>query len=580
MRRRTSEHRRELACGLCVGTSGMAAARRVLAPRAGRTVLHELVAGGAQTLLARVARCRPESGVLPRYVERELAAYLRSGILAQGFARVRCQTCRDEIVVAFSCERRGIRPSCTARRMADTAAHLVDRVLPREPYRQWVFTVLKPLRLVLARDPASTNRIGGLVVRAIGAWQSRVAHKRGIRSPLTAAVTFVQRFGGLVNFNVHFHLVVPDGVFVSDDEGLRFEMLPVPTNPNVLAILDRIMRQLARQLAKDATTGELDEDAAPDLLAQVQAEAASTWRSPTDMSASRPVRGSRVAAGMVREFLDACTCRDRRARSRRARAVVPVRRATGVRVGAPGVDRRRPHLVQAQATLARRPPPAVMEPVAFLRPLVGLIPPPRPQLVRYSGVFGPASKHRARLRAHVPADIDAAPRTAPNICSKPASRSQRLPWAKLLRRVFADDVLQCPCGGRRSVIAVTDSVLTNTLLTALELPCEPVTFAPARSPPQAELAWSEGVVEARPRHGRRLARCSQTSARLRCERRPAVRLPSLASRFPTSLPGNAPELPHRRMLASQDGSMGVVASGVDCTSDRRSARNDAGSHQR
>ena len=54
---------------------------------------------------------------LPRYVERELAEYLRCGILAHGFARVRCQACADELVVAFSCKRRGICPSCTARRM-------------------------------------------------------------------------------------------------------------------------------------------------------------------------------------------------------------------------------------------------------------------------------------------------------------------------------------------------------------------------------------------------------------------------------------------------------------------------------
>jgi len=95
--------------------------------------------------------------------------------------------------------------------MADTAAHLVDRVLPHAPYRQWVFTVPKPLRLVLARDPAWT-----------GAWQRRFARKRGIRTPLTGVVTFVQRFGGLVNLNVHFHLIVPDGVFVEDGERLRF----------------------------------------------------------------------------------------------------------------------------------------------------------------------------------------------------------------------------------------------------------------------------------------------------------------------------------------------------------------------
>jgi hypothetical protein len=74
----------------------------------------------------------------------------------------------------------------------------------------------------------------------------------------------------------------------------------------------------------------------------------------------------------------------------------------------------------------------------------------------------------------------------------PSSRVRRLPWADLLRRVFADDVLQCPCGGRRSVVAVvTDSALANTLLTALGVPSDAVTFAPARSPPQAELSWDE-----------------------------------------------------------------------------------------
>jgi hypothetical protein len=110
-----------------------------------------------------------------------------------------------------------------------------------------VFTVPKPLRLVLAREPAWTSWVGGLVVRAIGAWQRRAARMRGLPTPLTGAVT-----------------VVPDGVFVEGDEGLRFEMLPVPTNANVLAILDRIMRRIARWLAKDATNGEHDAVATPD----------------------------------------------------------------------------------------------------------------------------------------------------------------------------------------------------------------------------------------------------------------------------------------------------------------------------
>jgi hypothetical protein len=94
-------------------------------------------------------------------------------------------------------------------------------------------------------------------------------------------VVFSQRFGGLVNLNVHFHLVVPDGVFVDDGDQLRFVILPVPTNQDVLAILDRIVRRVARRLAAEVS----DDDNAPamsDLLAQVQAEAAATWRAPSE----------------------------------------------------------------------------------------------------------------------------------------------------------------------------------------------------------------------------------------------------------------------------------------------------------
>jgi hypothetical protein len=168
-------------------------------------------------------------------------------------------------------------PSCTARRMADTAAHLVDHVLPRAPYRQWVVTVPKALRLRLARDPGWTTWVGNLAVRAIGAWQRRSARQRGIRAPRTGAITFVQRFGGLVNLNGHFHLLVPDGVFVDADDRLAFALHPVPTSADVLAILDRIVCRIARRLADEASDDRVEDI---DALAQVQAEAAATWRSP------------------------------------------------------------------------------------------------------------------------------------------------------------------------------------------------------------------------------------------------------------------------------------------------------------
>jgi Transposase zinc-binding domain len=57
---------------------------------------------------------------LPAFVERELRAYLDCGILARGFARVRCPDCGFERLVAFSCKAH-VCPSCATRRMEDGA---------------------------------------------------------------------------------------------------------------------------------------------------------------------------------------------------------------------------------------------------------------------------------------------------------------------------------------------------------------------------------------------------------------------------------------------------------------------------
>ncbi len=65
--------------------------------------------------------------------------------------------CGHEKRVAFSCKRRGICPSCGARRMAETAAWLVDRVIPRVPVRQWVLSFPIPLRSALRRAPRTAR---------------------------------------------------------------------------------------------------------------------------------------------------------------------------------------------------------------------------------------------------------------------------------------------------------------------------------------------------------------------------------------------------------------------------------------
>ncbi|MSO63446.1 MAG: hypothetical protein EXQ50_15400, partial [Acidobacteria bacterium] len=75
-----------------------------------------------------------------RPVMREVAEkFLACGILAHGFARVRCEAagCGHEYLVAFSCKARYFCPSCHAKRLALWTLWLEETLLARDiPHRQ------------------------------------------------------------------------------------------------------------------------------------------------------------------------------------------------------------------------------------------------------------------------------------------------------------------------------------------------------------------------------------------------------------------------------------------------------------
>ena len=141
-----------------------------------RTVLYRVLQEHLETFLIRF---NPDGAgaSLPRFVERALRGFLDCGILARGFCRVHCPTCHDDALVAFSCKRRGFCPACGARRMADTAAHLVDHVFPEVPIRNE--------RLALTED-------GKVVYKLKNRWRDGSTHV--VLEPMT----FLERLCALV----------------------------------------------------------------------------------------------------------------------------------------------------------------------------------------------------------------------------------------------------------------------------------------------------------------------------------------------------------------------------------------------
>jgi hypothetical protein len=104
---------------------------------------------------------------LPRFIKDGFDASVECGILAHGFLGLRCGKCGHDKLPAFSCKRRGFCPSCGARRMSQTATHLVDHVIPHVPVRQWVLSLPIPLRVLLAAQPELATPVRPVVQRSV-----------------------------------------------------------------------------------------------------------------------------------------------------------------------------------------------------------------------------------------------------------------------------------------------------------------------------------------------------------------------------------------------------------------------------
>ena len=135
--------------------------------------------------------------------------------------------------------------------MADSAALLVDDILPHKPMRQWVLSVPFPLRFLFARQPAVMGKVLGIVYRAIATHLTRTAGYTKA-SAQAGAVTLIQCFGGALNANVHFHMLFLDGVYIDSTHGsrARFRWVKAPTSEDLTQLTHTIAHRVARYLER------------------------------------------------------------------------------------------------------------------------------------------------------------------------------------------------------------------------------------------------------------------------------------------------------------------------------------------
>jgi hypothetical protein len=115
--------------------------RRYRARRPERTPLYQVVHHHLETCLALKHAGDVWEDTVPASVERDSRKHLDCGVFARGFGRARGPRCGHDLLVAFSRRARAVCPSGHARRMAETAAHVVDCAFPPFPVRQWVLSL-------------------------------------------------------------------------------------------------------------------------------------------------------------------------------------------------------------------------------------------------------------------------------------------------------------------------------------------------------------------------------------------------------------------------------------------------------
>jgi hypothetical protein len=472
------------------------------------TLLYRAIAEHLETFLASI-EADPTAKGLPDYVKQEFYAYLQCGILAHGFLRLGCDTCPHQMLLAFSCKKRGFCPSCAGRRMAQMAAHFVEQVIPWVPTRQWVVSLPIPLRYWMAPSRELTATVHTIIRRTIGQYYVNQAMKRGATRATVqpGSVTFLQRFGGSLNLNLHVHIIFLEGVYEDRTaQGLkpRFRPQEPPTDAEVAAVLQKISRRVIRQLRKLGYLEAGMEDVVPtgyDPASDEDPELARTMAASVQQRVAFGERAGqrvrRIGSGFGDEgerlTLTGTRCASVNGFSLHANTSIPAHRRDEL-------ERLLRYTARGAVTLERLDVNAdgdllytftrpwsdgttgiKLSPLELLEKLAALVPLPRLHLVRYGGCLAPHSKLRAA--------IILTPRQQGLEEPKDRSTSPNWTWARLLKRVFAIDRERCPVcqQGRLRIIAVImEASVVNKILRHLKLAVDPPPIAPAR---QAAFAW-------------------------------------------------------------------------------------------
>lgn len=129
--------------------------------------------------------------------------------------------------------------------MVETAAHLIDNVLPRLAFRQFVISF--PMRI---RHYLKTHKILQAVIKIVvdEIRKTLIACSPSTSNPQIGSISFIQHFGNTLNYHPHFHMIVADSIF-SGESGLEFHEATL-TQDDIIDTQEAIQKRVLRYFSK------------------------------------------------------------------------------------------------------------------------------------------------------------------------------------------------------------------------------------------------------------------------------------------------------------------------------------------
>ena len=385
----------------------------------------------------------PLRGIVSKTVERFFGCGLPEG----GFARVRCDACGNETLVAFSCKQRGFCPSCSAKRAALWVEFVREQVIRPVPHRHLVFALPKVLR------PAFRNRRRLLPKLALCAWKSLSVFLREDTegNALPAAIVSIQTAGEFLNWHPHLHVLAPAGAFRMDGCFVHSSVF------DTVVLRGLFQANVLSLLLKERMIS-------PELVERMKDWRHSGFHAYAGEEIPDIEDALRVGLYMVRG--PAATSRLRADPAQEPK----------VRYLAKGTI---PDHGEERVSSVHRD----FDSLEWIARLTSHIPERGTQLVHYYGAYSNAHRgiaHRRKAFIEVPPEDE--PYNPPEPDS-PWLAARRKSWARLIRRVYEVDPLLCPCGKRMRVVGfITQAHVIRMILDHIRRRFDPLKL-PGRSPP-------------------------------------------------------------------------------------------------